>query len=193
MLLLRKTQVQSLVRELKSHKHGSVRFIPVTQSCPTLCSPMDCNMPGFPVHHQLLELTQTLVHWVGDALQPSHLLSSLSPPAFNLSQHLGLFKWVSSSHQVAKILEFQLQHQLFQWIFKVDLLLDGLVWFPCCPRDSQESSPTPQFKNVNSLALSFLYDPTFTSIHDYWKNHSFDKTDLCQQCLCLLICRLGWS
>ena len=74
---------------------------------------MDCNTPGFPVHHQLLELTQTHVHWVSDAIQPSHPLSSPSP-AFNLSQHQGLVHWVSSSHQVAKVLEFQLQHQSFQ-------------------------------------------------------------------------------
>ena len=79
------------------------QFSSVTQSCPTLCDPMDCSMPGFPVHHQLLELAQTYVHWVGDAIQPSHLLSSSSPLAFNLSQHQGLFKWVSSSHQVANI------------------------------------------------------------------------------------------
>ena len=85
----------------------------VTQSCLTLCNPMDCSMPGLPVHHQLLEFTQTHVHWVGDAIQPSHPLWSPSPPAFNLSEHQGLFKWVSSLHQVAKRLEFQLQHQSF--------------------------------------------------------------------------------
>ena len=131
-------------------------------------------MPGLPVHHQLPELTQTHDLWVGDAIQPSHPLSSPSPPTFNLSQHQGLFKWVSSSHQVAKVLEFQLQHQSFQWIFRTDFLWDGLVGAPCCPRDSQESSPTPQFKSINSLALSFLYSLTLTFIHDYWKNHSFD-------------------
>ena len=84
------------------------QFSSVAQSCPTLCNPTDCSMPGFPVHHQLLEFTQTHVHRVGDAIQPSHSLSSPSPPAFNLSQHQGL-----SSHQVAKVLEFQLQHQPF--------------------------------------------------------------------------------
>ena len=80
---------------------------------------MDCSMPGLPVHHQLPEFTQTHVHWVSDAIQPSHPLSSPSPPAFNLSQHQGLFKWDSSSHQVAKVLEFQLQHQSFQWTFRL--------------------------------------------------------------------------
>ena len=97
-----------------------------------------------------------------------------SPPALNLSQHQGLFKWVSSSPQVAKVLEFQLQHQSFQWTPRTDLLQDGLVVSPCRPRDSQESSPTPQFKSINSSVLSFLYSPTLTSIHDYWKNHSLD-------------------
>ena len=87
----------------------------------TLCDPTDCSTPGFLVHHQLLELTQTHVHWVGDAVQPSHPLSSPSPPTFDLSQHQGLFKWVSSLHQVAKVLEFQLQHQTFQWISRTDL------------------------------------------------------------------------
>ena len=96
------------------------QFSSVTQSCPTLCNPMDCSTPGLPVYHQLLELAQTHVHWVSDAIQLSHPLSSPSPPAFNLSQHQCLFQWVSSLHQVAKILEFQLQHQAFQWIFRTD-------------------------------------------------------------------------
>ena len=94
--------------------------------CPTLCDPMDCSTPGLHVHHQLPELAQTHVHWVGDAIQLSHPPSSPSSPAFNLSQHQGLFKWVSSLHQVAKVLEFQLQHQSFHWIFRTDLLKDGL-------------------------------------------------------------------
>ena len=87
-----------------------------------LWNPMDCRMPGLPVHHQLPEFTQTHVHWVSDAIQPSHPLSSTSSPALNLSQHQGLFKWGSSSHQVGKVLEFQLQHQSFQWIFRTDFL-----------------------------------------------------------------------
>ena len=92
----------------------SFQFSSVTQSCPTLCDPMDCSTPGFPVHQQLPELTQSPVHQVSDAIQPSHPLLSPSPPTFNLSQHQGLFQGVSSSHQVAKVLEFQLQHQCFQ-------------------------------------------------------------------------------
>ena len=82
----------------------------------------DCSTPGLPVHLQLPELAQTHVHRVGDAIQPSHPLSCPSPPAFNLFQHQGLFQWVSSLHQVAKVLEFQLQHQSFQWIFRTDFL-----------------------------------------------------------------------
>ena len=78
-----------------------------TQSCSTLCNPMNCSTPGLPVHHQLPEFTHTYVHWVGDTIQPSHPLSSPSPPTFNLSQHQGLFQWVNSSHQVAQVLEFQ--------------------------------------------------------------------------------------
>ena len=128
-----------------------------------------------PILRHLSEFAQTHVHWVNDSIQLSHPLPSPSPPAFNLSQHQGLFQWVfSSSHQVAKILECLLQYQSFQWIFRIDLLKDCLVGSPCCPRDSQESSPAPQFKSINSLALSLLYSATLPSIHDYWKNHSFD-------------------
>ena len=153
---------------------GSQWFSSVTQPCPTLCDPMDRSGPGFSVHHRLPELTQSHIYWVGDAIQPSHLLSSPSPPTSNLFQHQGFFQWVSSLHQVARVLEFQLQHLSFQWILRTDFLYDGLVGSPCSPRDSQESSPTPQCKSINSSALSFLYSPTLTSIHDYWKNHSLD-------------------
>ena len=100
---------------------------------------------------------QTHVHWVGEAIQASHPLSSPSPPAFDFSQHQSLFKWVSSLHQMAKVLEFQLQHQSFQWTFRTDFLSDGLIGSPCSPRDSQRSSPTPQFKSINSLALSHIH------------------------------------
>ena len=149
------------------------QFSSVAQSCPTLCDPMDSSMPGLPVRHQLPEITQTYVHWRGDAIQPSQPLSSPSP-AFNLSQHQGLFQWVSSSHQVVKVVEFQLQYQAFQWIFRTDFLEYWLAESPCSPRDSQESSPTPQFKRISSSMLSLLYSPTLKSIHDYWKHHSLD-------------------
>ena len=101
----------AIMRGHRIEMPSDFQFSSVAQSCPTLCNPMDCSTPGFPVHHQLLEFTQTHVHWVSDAIHSSHPLSSPSP-AFNLSQHQGLFKWVSSSHQVAEILEFQLQHQM---------------------------------------------------------------------------------
>ena len=97
-----------------------IQFSSVTQSCPTLCNPMNCSTPGLPVHHQLPESTQTHVHWVSDAVQPIHPLLSPSPPALNLSPHQGLFQWISSSYQVAQVME--LQHQSFQWIFRTDFL-----------------------------------------------------------------------
>ena len=102
----------------------SCPFVVVDQllSCVWLCDPMDCSMPGSPVFHHLPEFAQTHVHWVGDAIQPSHTLLPPSPPAFNLSQHQRLFQWVGSLHQEAKVLELQLQHQSFQWIFRVDFL-----------------------------------------------------------------------
>ena len=112
--------------------------------------PHDCSMAGFPDHHQFPELAQTHVHQVGDDIQLSHSLASLSPPAFNLSQS------ESFSHQVAKVLEFQRQHQSFQWIFRTDFLQDGLVGSPCSPRDSQESLPTLQLKGINLSVLSFM-------------------------------------
>ena len=100
----------------------SLQFSSVTKLCRTLCDPVNHSTPGLPVHHQLPESTQTYVHWVGDAIQPSHPLLSPSPPALNLSQHQDLFKWVSSWHQVAKVLEFQLYHQSFQWTPRTDFL-----------------------------------------------------------------------
>ena len=151
-----------------------VQFSSVTQSCPTLCDTMNRSMPGLPVHHQLPEFTQTHVHRVSDAIQPSYPLSSPSPPALNLSQHQGLFQWVSFSHQVTKVLELQLQHQSFQWTPRNDPLWDGLAGSPCNPRDSQESSPTQHFKSTNSSALRFLHSPTLKSMHHHWKNHCLD-------------------
>ena len=150
-----------------------VQFSSAAQSCLTLCDPMNCNTPGLPVHHQLPESTQTRVHWVSDAIQASHPLSSPSPPAFNLSQHQGLFKWVSSLHQVAKVTGVSASTAILPMNTQ-DWSPLGLVGSPCSPRDSQESSPTPQFKSISSLVLSFLHSPTLTSIHDHWKTHSLD-------------------
>ena len=142
------------------------KFSSVTQSCLTLCNPMDCSSPGFPVHHQLPELAQ-----VGDAIQPSHPLSSPSPPAFSLFQHQGLFQWVISSHQVAR---FQLQHQSFQWIFRTvsfridrfDLLVIQGTLKSLLQHDSSEASILQR----SAFFIVQLSNP----LHDYWKNHSFD-------------------
>ena len=136
----------------------SIQFSSVPELSLTLCDPMDCSMLGFPVYHQLPELAQTHDHRAGDAIQPSHPLSSPSSPAFNLSQHQGLFQWVSSLCQVAKVLEYQHQHQSFQWIVKTNFLWDWLVGSPCSPRDSQESFPAPKFKSINSSSLSLLHN-----------------------------------
>ena len=118
---------------------------------------------------------------------------SLPSPAFNLTQLQGLFQWVSSLHQVAKVLKLHLQHQFFQWIFRIDFLYYWLIWSLCCPKDSQESSPAPEFESVNSSVLSLLYGPTLTCVHDYWKNHSFDYTNLWWQLMSLLFNSLSRS
>ena len=168
-------------RDLSLNMFSDIQFSSVAQSCPNLCNPVNRSTPGFPVQHQLPEFTQTHIHRVSDAIQPSHPLPSPSPLSPNPSQHQGLFQWVNSSHEVAKVLEFQLQYHSFQRNPRSDLLQNGLVGSPCSPRDSQESSPKPQFKSINSLVLSLLHSPTLTSTHDHWKNHSLDYTDLCWQ------------
>ena len=106
-------------RKWSSYKMGCCL---VTKLCPAVCNPMDCSTPVFSVVQHLPEPAQTHVHWVDDVIQPSHPLSSPSPPAFTLSQHQDLFQWVDSSHQTAKVLELQLQHPSFQWIFRSDFL-----------------------------------------------------------------------
>ena len=152
----------------------------VTQLCPTLCNPMDCCMPGFPVLHHLTGFAQTHVLWVGDAMQPPFPLSSLSPPALNLSQHQSLVQWVGSSYQVVKKypkFEHPLQHQSFQWIFSLlSFRIDRFNFLAV--QGTQESSPAPQFESINSLMLSLLHGPTLKSINDCWKNHSFDYVHL---------------
>ena len=134
----------------------------VTQSCPTFCNPIDCNMPGFPVHHELPELAQTHVHWVGDAIQPSHTLPPSSPFAFNLSQHQGLFQWVGSWHQVARVLKHL--RQSFQWIFRVDwfdlLQTFRIDWFGL-PADQGTLKGLQCHNSKESIFLvcSLLYGP----------------------------------
>ena len=152
----------------------SVQFSSVTQSCLTLCDPINRSTPGLPVHHQLPESTQTHVHQVSDAIQPSHPLSSPSPPALNLSQHQGLLKWVSSSHQVAKILEFQLQHQSFQWTPR--LLSFRMDWLDLL---AVQGTPKSLLQHHSSKA-SILRRSAFFIVqlsHPYMtigKNHSLD-------------------
>ena len=125
----------------------------ITKLCLTLCNPMDCSTPGFPGLHHLPEFAQIHVHWVGDAISPSHPLPPSSPFTCNLSKHYGLFQWVSSLHCVVKGLE--LQRQSFQRIFRINFLQDWLVWFPCCPRDSQDSF------QYNSKASIFWHSAFF--------------------------------
>ena len=144
------------------------QFSSVAQSSPTLFDPMNHITPGLPVHHQLPESTQTHVHpTISSSVVPfsSHLKFFPASGSFPMSQFFA---------SGCNVLEFQLQHQSFWWMFRTDLLYDWLAGYPCHPRDSQESSPTPQLKSINSLSLSLLHSPTLTSIHDYWKNHSLD-------------------
>ena len=138
---------------MENNEHDSVSS--ATQSCLTLWDPMYCSTPVFPVHHQLLEFSQTHLHWVGDAIQPSHPLSSPSPPAFNLSQHQGLFQSVSSSHQVTKALELQVQHQSFQWIFnRFPLGLTGWISLQSKGHSRVFSNTTVQKHQFFSAQLS---------------------------------------
>ena len=120
------------------------------------------------------QFTQTHVHWVGDAIQPSHPLSPPSPPTFSLSQHQGLFQWVNTSHEVAKVLEFQLQHQSFQWTPRADSFRMDWLDLLAVQGTLKSLLQHPSFRSINSSALSFLHSPTLTSIHDHWKNHSLD-------------------
>ena len=135
-------------------------------SRPTLCDPMDCSMPGFPVLYHVPEFAQTHVHLImmSDAIQPFQPVLSPSPPAFSLSHHQDLFQFVSSLHQVAEVLELQLQHLSFQWIFRTDFLYDWLVWSPCSPGDSQDSSPTPEFISINICMLLLLLLRCFSHV-----------------------------
>ena len=143
----------------------SVQFTSVIQSCPIFCDCMDYSTLGLPVHHQLPEFTQTHIHWVSDAIQPSHPLSSPTPTTFSLSQHQGLSKWVLHMRW-PKYWSFSFNNQSFQWISRIDFLYDGLVRSSCNPRVYQEYFPIPQFKSIDSLLLSFLYSPVLTSIQD---------------------------
>ena len=139
-----------------------------------LCDPVDCSTPGFPLLDHLLELAQTPVHWVSDAIQPSHPLSPPSPPAFNLSQHQGLFQWIGSSQQVANVLELQLQHQFFHWLFSVTSYYLYLVWYHG-PLKGTHTHTTE--RSEISYSDNMLINPT-----DYSLNYSWDSlsSNLCQ-------------
>ena len=152
---------------------GKNHFSSVIQSCSTLCNPMDCSTPGLPVHHQLQGFTQIHVHWVGDVIQPSYPLSLPSPPTFNLSQHQSL------SNESALCIGWP-KYWSFSFNISPSSEHPGLISFRLDWLHSLQSkgharvSSTPQFKSINSAALSFLYSSTLTSMHDYWKNHSLD-------------------
>ena len=144
----------------------------VSQSCLTLWKPMNCSMPGFPVLHHFLEFVQTHVHWGVDTIQPSYPLSSPSPPGFSLSQHQNLFKWVGSSYP---------KYWSFSFSISPSNEYSGLIsfktdWFNLLAVHGtlESSSSATEFEGINSLVLSLFYCPALKSIHDYWKNHSFD-------------------
>ena len=152
-------------------KISSVQFSSVAQSCPLFETTwIAARQASLSITNSWSSLKLTSI----ESVMPSSHLSSPYPPAPNPSQHQSLFQWVNSSQEVAKVLESQLKHDSFQRTPRVDLLQNGLVGSLCSSRDSQESSPTPQFKSINSSALSFLHSPTLASIHDHWKNHSLD-------------------
>ena len=130
---------------------------------------------SFTIFQSLLNLC-SLSQWCHPTTSSCIVPFSSCPQSFPASRS----PWVGSLCQLAKVLELQLQHQSLQWIFRTDFLWDWLVWSPCCPRDSQEVSPAPGFESIISLAPSLLYGPTLISVRDYWKNHSFDYTSLCQ-------------
>ena len=155
-----------IMRALKKMWSCNIQFSSVAQTFLTLCDPMDYSTPSLPVHHQLPDFIQTHVHWVSDAIQPSHPLLSPSPPTFNLCQHQDLCQWDSSSHQVAKYWSFSFSiSPANEHPGLISVRMDWLDFLVV--QGALKSSPTPQFKSINSLVLSFLYDPTFTSIHNY--------------------------
>ena len=144
--------------------------------CPTFCNPIDCSKPGFPILHNLLQFAQVHVHWVSDAIQPSHPLPLTSPPALSLSQHQGL------SNELALHIT-----QTKYWSFSISpsnkysgVISFRIHWFDflAVQRDLKKASPAPQFESNNCSVLSLLYDPILTSVHDYWEKHSFDYMNL---------------
>ena len=172
--------VLSNEQSLFPFEFSSVQLSWVAQSCLTLRNTMECSRPGLPVHHQLLEFIQTHVHWVSDDIQPPHplsfppfsscLQSFLASGSFPMSQFFTSSGQGNGASSSASVPPMNIQ----DWFPLGVLWLDWLVWSPCSPRDSQESSPTPQFKSINSSGLSLLHSPTLISIRDHWKNQSLD-------------------
>ena len=159
---------------LVSHLIQLVQFSSFTQSCLTLCNPMDRSIPGFPVLHQLPELAQTHVHWVGDAIQPSHPLSSPCPPAFNLSQHQGLFKWVSSSHSGGQSIWVSVSTSVFPMNIQDWFPLEWIGWISLQSKGLSRVFSNTTVQKHQFFSTQPLHSPTLTSIHDHWKNHSLD-------------------
>ena len=146
----------------------------------TLCDPVDCSQASLSITNSwsLFKLMSS------ESVMPSNHLILCHPllPLPSIFPSIRVFSSESVLHiRWPKYWSFQLQDQAFQWIFRTDFLKDWLVWYPFSPRDSQEPSPTPQFRNINSSVLSFLYSPTLTSIYDYWKKRNFDLMDICWQ------------
>ena len=153
----------------------------VTQLYLTICNPMDCNTPGFPVLHHLSEFAQTHVHWISDAIQPYQSLWPPLSPAPNLSQHQSLFQWVNSSHEVAKVLEFSTSASVLPMNTQDWSPLGWTGWISLQSKGLSRVFPTTTVQKHQFFGISFLYTPTLTSIHDYRKNYSFDQTDLSWQ------------
>ena len=141
---------------------------------------MECSTPGFPVHHQRPDPAQTQV--CRSVMPSNHLIlchNLLLLPSIFPSFRV---QWVGASHQVAEVLELQLQHQSFQWIIRTDFLYNWLVWSSCSPRDSQEHSPTPLWESISSTVFRLLYGPILIPVRDYWKTYGFGYMNLCWQC-----------
>ena len=168
--------------KLKRRLEVELSCCSVNQLWLTLCDPMDCRAPAFPVLHYLPECAQTHVHWVGDVIQPSHLLSPPSPPALDPSQHQGLFPWVGSSHQVVKILELPFQHQSFQWIFRTDFL--WIDWFDLFAIKGTLKGLLQHYSFKASILWhsAIFYGPTLTSVHNYWKTIAWLYRTLSASC-----------
>ena len=175
---IRIIQVLETKREY-SIRLGSVWFGSVAQSCPTLCGPRDCSTPGLPVHHQLLELAQTHVHRVGDAIQPSHPLSPPSPPAFSLSQHQGLFQELVLHIRWPKYWSFSFSiSPSSEYSALISFRMD---WLDLLAVQGTHRSLLQHHSSKASILCAQLYGPTLIFIHDCCKNHSFNYTDLCRQ------------